>query len=91
MLLSDRRCILVESYIVCGHTQQGVDGSFPWTCVLLSCTSISFTYGLLAIEWWSGDHIRSKKAGGRVFIEDFPLMAPLYFLFVSLSSRPLFL
>ena len=50
MLLSYRRCILVEDYIVCGRTQKGVDESVPWSCVLLSCTLISFTYGLLAIE-----------------------------------------
>ena len=78
MLLSYRRCILVEDYIVCGQTQKGVDGCVPWSCVLLSCTSISFTYGLSAIEWWSGDQIRSEKAGGRVFIEDFPLMVPVF-------------
>ena len=48
--------------------------------MLLSCTSISFTYGLLAIEWWSlsGDQVHNEKAGGRVFIEDFPLMAPVF-------------
>ena len=44
--------------------------------MLLSCTLMSFTYGLLAIEWWSGDRIRSEK--GRAFIEDFPLMAPVF-------------
>ena len=78
MLLSYRRCILVENYIVCGQTQKEVDESVPWSCVLLSCTSISFTHGLLAIKWWSGDLIRSEKAGGRVFIEDFPFLAPVF-------------
>ena len=89
MLLSYRRCILVD-YIVCGQTQKEVDGSVPWSCVLLSCTSISFTYGLLAIEWWSGDQIRSEKAGGRV-LSRISLLRPLRFRFVSLSSRSLFL
>ena len=69
---------LVENCIVCGQTQKGVDESVPWSCVLRSCTLISFTYGLLAIEWWPGDQIRSQKAGWRVFIEDFPLMAPVF-------------
>ena len=50
MLLSYRRCILMENYIVCGQTQKGVDESVPWSFVLLSCTLISFTYGLLSIE-----------------------------------------
>ena len=45
--------------------------------MLLSCILISVTYGLLAIEKWSGDQIRSEKAGGRVFVEDLPLMAPV--------------
>ena len=80
MLLSYRRCILVENYIVCGQTQKGVDESVPWSCVLLSCTSISFTYGPLAIEQWSGDQIRSEKAGGRLFIENFPLMDPAFYV-----------
>ena len=50
----------------------------------------SFTYGLLAIEWWSGDQIRSEKAGGRVSSR-VSLLWPLCFRFVSLSSRSLFL
>ena len=78
MLLSYRRSILVENYIVCGQTQKGVDGSVPWSYVLLLCTSIMFTYGLLAIEWWSGDQIHSEKAGGGGFIEGLLLMAPVF-------------
>ena len=82
MLLSYQRCILVKDYIVCGQTQKGVDKSVLWSCVLLSCTLISFTYGLLAIEWWSGDQIRSEKAGGEHgggFLSRISLLWPLCF------------
>ena len=90
MLLSYRRCVLVEKYIVCGQTQKRVDESVPWSCVLLLCTLISFTYGLLANEQRSGDQARSEKAGGRVLSRIF-LSWPLCFRFVTLSSRSLFM
>ena len=57
---------------------------------LLSHTSISSTYIILAIEWWSGDQIRSEKAGGRV-LSRISFLWPLCFRFVSLSSRSFFL
>ena len=85
MLLSYRRCIVVEDYIVCGQTQRGVDGPVPWSCVLPSCNLISFTFRLVAIQGWSGDQIRSEKAGGRFLFEELPIMAPVPCVFGLLA------
>ena len=80
MLLSDRRCILVENYIVCG-TQKGVDGSFPWSCVLLSCTSILFTYVMRTFSHWMVVRRLNTqwKGKGKGFYRGFPSYGPCVF------------
>ena len=58
--------------------------------MLLSCTVISFTYGLNHLNGGQAIKHAVKRQGGR-FLWRISLLRPLCFRFVGLSSRSLFL